>query len=231
MNQEEQYRFRPLDAYQWIKDKALVYIRTKQWIDASQFEEFLIVFESNFVVSLEKVAPLICNELDKGNVQFAVLTVALYEAFIEFHYSEKEAFHYVCIAVNEPIAPFMEQNTEAFLTASEDPFETIVQISKTREQNYFGKSFTFVHRIDDAFGYVLQIKSCLFHEVLKVLGYPFLQSIICQIDCGWIKGIKSDKHGLQFVRPTTFATGTTCQMWFIKKEPTPKIAKNIDDLM
>lgn len=187
------------------------------------FEDFLNAFEDYFEHSLQKVSHLIENELDEGNVQFAVLVVALYEAFLKIGKEEKEAFKYVCFAINEPIAPFMEQNTEAFLTASERPFKAIVEISKAREAYYFGKSFGFERLIDNNYGYVLQIKKCLFHEVLKALEYTFLQRIICQVDCGWIKGIKTDLHNLHFARPTTFATGNTCQMWFIKEEKTEDI--------
>ena len=186
------------------------------------FEEFSNAFEDYFKHSL-KVSHLIENELDEGNVQFAVLVVALYEAFVKIGKEEKEAFKYVCFAINEPIAPFMEQNTEAFLTASERPFKAIVEISKAREAYYFGKSFGFERLIDNDYGYVLQIKKCLFHEVLKALEHTFLQRIICQVDCGWIKGIKTDLHNLHFARPTTFATGNTCQMWFIKEEKTEDI--------
>lgn len=222
MNQDEQYSFSPLDSYQWIKKEAFAYIKSQQWIDEALFEEFSNAFEDYFKHSL-KVSHLIENELDEGNVQFAVLVVALYEAFVKIGKEEKEAFKYVCFAINEPIAPFMEQNTEAFLTASERPFKAIVEISKAREAYYFGKSFGFERLIDNDYGYVLQIKKCLFHEVLKALEHTFLQRIICQVDCGWIKGIKTDLHNLHFARPTTFATGNTCQMWFIKEEKTEDI--------
>ena len=222
MNQDEQYSFSPLDSYQWIKKEAFAYIKSQQWIDEALFEEFSNAFEDYFKHSL-KVSHLIENELDEGNVQFAVLVVALYEAFVKIGKEEKEAFKYVCFAINEPIAPFMEQNTEAFLTASERPFKAIVEISKAREAYYFGKSFGFERLIDNDYGYVLQIKKCLFHEVLKALEHTFLQRIICQVDCGWIKGIKTKLHNLHFARPTTFATGNTCQMWFIKEEKTEDI--------
>ena len=222
MNQDEQYSFSPLDSYQWIKKEAFAYIKSQQWIDEALFEEFSNAFEDYFKHSL-KVSHLIENELDEGNVQFAVLVVALYEAFVKIGKEEKEAFKYVCFAINEPIAPFMEQNTEAFLTASERPFKAIVEISKAREAYYFGKSFGFERLIDNDYGYVLQIKKCLFHEVLKALEHTFLQRIICQVDCGWIKGIKTELHNLHFARPITFATGNTCQMWFIKEEKTEDI--------
>ena len=54
-------------------------------------------------------------------------------------------------------------------------------------------------------------------------SYTDLQRIICQVDCGWIKGIKTALHNLHFARPTTFATSNTCQMWFIKEEKTEDI--------
>ena len=72
------------------------------------FEDFLNTFEDYFKHSLQKVSHLIKNELDEGNVQFAVLVVALYEAFVKIGKDGKEAFKCVCLAINEPIAPFME---------------------------------------------------------------------------------------------------------------------------
>ncbi|GJH40385.1 hypothetical protein RCZ04_09350 [Capnocytophaga sp. HP1101] len=223
MNQEEQYSFSPLDSYQWVKKEAFAYIESQQWIEEVQFKDFLNAFGQCFNGSLEKVSYLIKNELDEGNVRFAILVVALYNAFVKIGKEEKDAFQYVSLAINEPIASFMEQNTEAFLSASDNPFKEMVEISKAREVYYFGKSFVFERRIDDAYGYVLQIKRCLFHEVLKALEHTFLQRIICQVDCGWIKGIKPEQHNLQFVRPTTFATGNDCQMWFVKQEKIKEI--------
>ena len=84
MNQEEQYSFSPLDSYQWIKKEAFAYIKAQQWIDEALFEDFLNAFEDYFKHSLQKVSHLIENELDEGNVQFAVLVVALYEALFSF---------------------------------------------------------------------------------------------------------------------------------------------------
>ena len=145
------------------------------------FEDFSNAFEDYFKHSLQKVSHLIENELDEGNVQFAVLVVALYEAFVKIGKEEKEAFKYVCFAINEPIAPFMEQNIEVFLTASERPFKAIVEISKAREAYYFGKSFGFERLIDNNYGYVLQIKKCLFHKVLKALEILFCKELYAKL--------------------------------------------------
>lgn len=91
MNQEEQYSFSPLDSYQWIKKEAFAYIKSQQWIDEALFEEFSNAFEDCFKHSLQKVSHLIENELDEGNVQFAVLVVALYEAFVKIGKEEDVA--------------------------------------------------------------------------------------------------------------------------------------------
>jgi 4-amino-4-deoxy-L-arabinose transferase and related glycosyltransferases of PMT family len=55
------------------------------------------------------------------------------------------------------------------------PFQTLVQASKEREKHYFGSSFEFERPIDNEYGYVLNIKKCLFHETLKILNRKELQ--------------------------------------------------------
>ena len=57
---------------------------------------FQNAFEDYFKHSLQKVSHLIENELDEGNVQFAVLVVALYEAFVKIGKDAKEAFK-ICV--------------------------------------------------------------------------------------------------------------------------------------
>lgn len=212
------YDFSPLEVFEWIKHGALEHINAKKWLEKSDFEKFTTTFEKQFSDNYNQVESLINNDLDKGNVSFAVLVVSLYEAFLEVGICQKTALRWVEESINAPTYDFVVEGTEKMLDNAENPFASLVQSSKMREQTYFGSSFNFERPIDDEFGYVLRIKKCLFHQTLQRLERTNLQPIICRIDLGWINGIKPEKHGIRFVRPVTFASGKVCQMWFVREE-------------
>jgi hypothetical protein len=104
------------------------------------------------------------------------------------------------------------------LDEAEDAFRALVDVSKHRERDYFGPSFEFERLIDDEHGYVLQIRRCLFHEVLLACGRSELQPLLCRFDMNWSDAIDAQRHHMSFVRPCTFATSTRCQMWFMRTE-------------
>ncbi|MDO4230392.1 MAG: L-2-amino-thiazoline-4-carboxylic acid hydrolase [Capnocytophaga sp.] len=214
----EQYSFSPLEVFHWIKNGALAYIKAENALQQADYKDFEIHFEKQFSDNFPKVKHLIFNELDEGNISFTVLVVSLYEAFLAVGFSEKNAMIWTEKSINEPIYAFMVEGTEKMLDEAENPFKALVQVAKTREKAYFGTSFHFQRPIDDDFGYVLHINKCVFHEILKFLGKTELQPLVCRIDLGWINGIKPEKHGVRFIRPTTFASGNSCQMWFVKEE-------------
>lgn len=216
----EGYSLSPLDVFEWIKNGAFEYIKAKNELGETLFEECRVIFEKRFAVNFPKVESLIKNDLDRGHVSFVLLVASLYEAFLEIGFSDKTALLWTEESINAPTYSFVAEGTERMLDTASNPFEALVASSKMREQSYFGDSFDFERPIDDDFGYVLHIKKCLFYETLKHLNKTELQPLICRIDLGWINGIKPQKHGLRFVRPVTFASGTTCQMWFVKEDLT-----------
>lgn len=208
--------FTPMDSYYWIAQGALDFLREN--LDGEKASQFEKRYRELFDQSTSKVAHLITNDLDKGNVYFTLIAVSTYEALLELGYDEEEAMQLTDDCLNKPMGNYMAMGLRRFLDHADNPFQEIVQASKDREETYFGESFEFERPIDDKYGYVLHIKKCLFHEVLRTLDRKELQPILCKMDLSWINAIDPKNHNMQFVRPVTFATGSICQMWFMQRE-------------
>ena len=208
----------PMDNYYWIENGLFDYLQKMLKKDENYMAAFKESYKTKFIANEQKVKHLIKNELDKGNVYFTLIVVAAYEIFIEMGTPQQEAVLLADACINIPSRQYIIEGTKKMLDCSEDPFQALVKASKERESLYFGKGFEFERAIDHAYGYVLNIKKCLFHETLKILGRKELQPSLCRMDLGWINAIDPEKHNAQFVRPVTFATKNTCQMWFMRKE-------------
>lgn len=207
-----------MDNYHWIAQGVFDYLRKEGVFKNEELEKFKVRYKEKFDTALRQVAYLINNELDKGNVYFVLIAVSAYELFLEQGIPNGEAVLLTDSCLNKPLRKYVIEGTKKLFDDADNPFQRLVQASKEREENYFGSSFEFERPVDHEYGYVLNIKKCLFHETLKVLGRQELQHSLCRMDLGWINGIDPERHHMQFVRPVTFATGNTCQMWFMKKE-------------
>lgn len=194
------------------------YITENQIFNKNKIQEFEEKYRRNFAENFEKVKFLEKNQLDKGNISFAVLIVSVFEAFLASGFPKEKAIEMTDNCVNLPVRETIRLGTKMMLDHSEKPFEAIVEASKIREQEYFGESFDFERVIDSPFGYVLEVKKCLFHLVFNALGKSELLFIACKMDLGWINGIDEEKHFVKFSRPTTYASSSTCQMWWIRQE-------------
>ncbi|WP_418894630.1 L-2-amino-thiazoline-4-carboxylic acid hydrolase [Limibacterium fermenti] len=208
----------PLDNYRLIEQGVFEYLRDEKILETDRLDTFAILYQKKFEALLPKVQSLICNDLDKGNVYFVLITVSVYELFLEQGLSQEEAFVLTDRCINKPLRKYLVEGTRLLLDYSADPFDTLVAASKEREATYFGDSFDFERLMDDSYGYILHIKRCLFHETLRVLGRTGLQPILCRMDLGWINGIDPERHRVQFVRPVTFASADVCRMCFMRKE-------------
>lgn len=165
-----------------------------------------------------RTAGLVENDLDRGNVGFTLLAVAAYEVLAALLPADR-AMALVDACLNEPMRPWVLAGTAAMLDASPDPFVSLTTASRNREADYFGPSFEFERPVDDGFGYVLNIRRCLFHEALRACGRTELQPILCRFDLNWIDAIAPERHHMRFARPSTFATANLCRMWFMRVEP------------
>lgn len=210
--------FSPLDGFYWIENSFFEHLKSTKCSTDKEMKHFMEKYKIHFSKCEKKVSHLIKNHLDKGNVYFTLIAVASYETFLELGIPQTDAILLMDECLTKPSRQYIVEGTKKMLDYSENPFQSIVETSKDRENNFFGESFEFDRPLDNEFGYVLHVKKCLFHSTLKVLEKTELQHSLCRMDLGWINAIEPDKHYLQFVRPVTFATGNTCQMWFMKKE-------------
>lgn len=208
----------PMDAFSWIEKGFFQHLESNKLTTKEQMQIFIDKYKMKFAENEVKVKHLVKNDLDKGNVFFTLIAVAAYDTFLEMGFSKEEALLITDECINKPSRSYIIEGTRKMLDYSSNPYQSLVEASKEREQNFFGESFEFDRQIDNEYGYVLHVKKCLFHLVLKELNRQELQHSLCRMDLGWINGIDPEKHDLQFVRPITFATGNTCQMWFMKKE-------------
>ncbi|GAA2830197.1 L-2-amino-thiazoline-4-carboxylic acid hydrolase [Crossiella cryophila] len=112
-------------------------------------------------------------------------------------------------ALNEPFAEQIAQGTRYALDYAEDAFSTMVAISKTREEHAFGAGFTFHRAADDDREYLLEVRQCLYHEVLKAHDAAELTPVLCEWDESWMGAIDPARHGLTFERRTTLGLGGT----------------------
>ncbi len=220
---DEKHSFSPMDSYRWIEQGVFGYLQEKPVLNDGEQSKFRDIYYQKFESALYRVEHLITSDPDRGNVFFVLITVATFESFLALGITENKAILLTDDCINKPMYNYLVHGIKKQFDESADPFRTLVQSSKDREENYFGNSFEFERPIDDEYGYVLHIKRCLFHETLKVLDRRELQPILCKMDLVWINGIDPERHGMQFVRPVTFATGNICQFWFIRREKLNKM--------
>lgn len=167
-----------------------------------------------------QIEPLVANAMDAANARFTALAVAAYDV-VEPVCGPTKAAAIVEDCLNSPLREDILAGTRGVLDHADDPFTALVAASKQREQSYFGPSFRFERPVDDHDTYVLDVRRCLFHEVLVAAGRGELQPILCRFDLNWADAIEPSRHHLRFVRPVTFASGTTCRMLFTRAEHLP----------
>lgn len=214
----EKHVVSPIEIANWIEQGVFDYLRREEVFKETEIEKLKVAYAQKFKEYLSKVKHLIKNELDKGHVAFVLITVSFFDTLQDYDISENDIFQLTSDCINKPIYHYVLSETKKYFDSVENPFQALIEVSKNREETYFGSSFDFERPVDNEYGYILNIKKCLFYETLTVLDRRELQPILCQMDLGWINAINPEKHLMQFVRPVTFATGNTCQMWFIKKE-------------
>ncbi|WP_433788733.1 L-2-amino-thiazoline-4-carboxylic acid hydrolase [Actinoplanes sp. CA-252034] len=166
------------------------------------------------------IEPLVANTMDAANIRFTALAIAAYDV-VEPVCGPAEAAAIVEDCLNRPLRDDILAGTRGMLDHADDPFAALVDASREREETYFGPSFHFERPLDDHDTYVLDVRRCLFHEVLMAAGRGELQPILCRFDLNWADAIEPERHRLRFVRPVTFASGTTCRMLFTREEHLP----------
>jgi hypothetical protein len=107
------------------------------------------------------------------------------------------------------------------LLLSRDPFKKMIQMSKKRVINNYGKTFEFEYSGDGLNDFTIATKKCFYKDFFDSYGIPVLTRVFCSGDENWFNEIKPDKHGFRFERPTTLGYGgSECPFTFtrVKKD-------------
>ncbi|WP_197284837.1 L-2-amino-thiazoline-4-carboxylic acid hydrolase [Sciscionella sediminilitoris] len=161
------------------------------------------------------------------HLRLTALVAAAYQVLLR-RMPRPDALSLVAEAFHEPMRPYVHDGTRAALDAAEDPFTVITEISRDREENYFGADFSF-SRTEDSSRYLVDVHRCFYVHVLGLAGVPELGTVFCDFDTAWISAIDRDRHGVDFRRPTTIARGgTTCRFHFLRVDPGPQPRTRID---
>ncbi len=165
-----------------------------------------------------RVAYLDRHPADAATIGLAVLLVAAVET-LEPRLGTEPATALVSAAINEPFRDELLAATREHLDAVDDPYAALVGSSRERERVWFGPSFTFTRPVADDDTYVLDVRRCLYHEVLLALGRPELQEHLCRFDLSWADAVDPGRHGATVVRPVTFATGSRWRLVLSRVAP------------
>ncbi|MGW9212658.1 L-2-amino-thiazoline-4-carboxylic acid hydrolase [Embleya sp. NPDC055664] len=164
-------------------------------------------------------AHLIDDEPSRHNLRITLALVAAYR-ILRPHLDRDDAVALVRDAIVEPLGAITESATAAMLDAAPDPFAAIVALSKSREEESFGRTFTFVRPADDDRRYLLDIHRCFYHDVLVANSAPELTPAMCAFDLNWIRAIDPNRHGLRFDRAGAIGHGDThCTFHFHRTDP------------
>jgi hypothetical protein len=149
------------------------------------------------------------------------MTRPAYEA-LRPRLGREEAIAVIRAAFTEPLGPAVRAGTLAMLDAVPDPFQTMVELCKSREREAFGAAFTFRRPADDDQRYYLDVHRCFYHDVLAASSAAELTPVMCAFDMAWIEAIDPDRHGFRFDRVTTIGYGgDCCPFHFTRTPPRP----------
>jgi hypothetical protein len=149
---------------------------------------------------------LIIDEPARYNLRMTLALVAAYE-FLQPRVGRDDALAALRTAFVEPLGDGVREGTRAMLDNVPDPFQAMVEVSKSREVQAFGEGFTFRRPVDDDQRYYVDIHRCFYHDVLVAHSMPELTPVMCAFDKNWIEAIDPDKHGFRFERATTIGLG------------------------
>ncbi|CAM6100088.1 unnamed protein product [Calypogeia fissa] len=80
----------------------------------------------------------------------------------------------------------------------------------------FGKAFSLSHQVSPGI-HKVRVSRCLYHSMFTAEDLPELTPVFCALDRLWFDQLRPQKHGVEFLRPSTLAGGNaSCE--FIVKE-------------
>ncbi len=154
------------------------------------------------------------DEPSQFHLRLMSLLLASYRALSELMPKEG-ALALVKAAMLEPSRQSIQKGVRYALDAATDPMRVLVEASKEREAQFFGRTFTFERPQDDDQAYILHVKRCFYHRFAVANRAPELMQILCEWDWIWAGAIDPAKHGFWFELPTTLGYGDdVCRFCF-----------------
>ncbi|QIS12044.1 L-2-amino-thiazoline-4-carboxylic acid hydrolase [Nocardia arthritidis] len=153
-------------------------------------------------------AHLVIDEPSRWNAAMALALVAAHEYLVP-RLGCAESIAAVQVAFVEPLGDQVRAATRQLLDAAPDPFAAMVELTRARERDAFGPTFTFDHPADDERSYHCDVVRCFYHEVLVANSAPELTTVMCEFDANWIGAIDPAVDGFRFERATTIGRGGT----------------------
>jgi hypothetical protein len=99
--------------------------------------------------------------------------------------------------------------------APKEAFDRIAANFRTRGEERFGATFTYVQEAQDQDRTHITITKCFFNDFLVENGAPELIPVLCALDMVWAGEIEHPRYGVHFERPTTLAAGEdACRFQF-----------------
>ncbi|MBN8949853.1 L-2-amino-thiazoline-4-carboxylic acid hydrolase [Rhizobium sp. 60-20] len=118
---------------------------------------------------------------------------------------------------------WLTDKSRAGLDAAQDPFVMLTDISREREQRFFGTNFAFDRPRDDNAAYHLDVTRCWYVEICIAEGERALAPVFCSFDKAWFKAVNPGRDGFVFRRPTTIANGDDrCRFYFERIANSPR---------
>jgi hypothetical protein len=91
----------------------------------------------------------------------------------------------------------------------------------------FGKGFTLSHHVSPGI-HKARVSRCLYHSVFTAEELPELTPIFCALDRMWFDQLRPQKHGVEFLRPSTLAKGDAACEFIVKKAHLKEMRLNED---
>lgn len=143
------------------------------------------------------------------NLQFVATLVAPYKALKHKATEPTQICALLKEALRQTLEPLSQQFSQQFNTSS-DVFALLVSGSKEKEVHFFGPDFELARSRDDDDGYYLEVRRCWYMKMLALLDASDIGPVFCAFDKSWYEQIDPRKHGVQFSRPQTIASGSDC---------------------
>ncbi|WP_165422865.1 L-2-amino-thiazoline-4-carboxylic acid hydrolase [Ktedonosporobacter rubrisoli] len=158
------------------------------------------------------------DEYARYNLQLTSVVLAAYQVLGDV-WPHAELIALLRHALIDTTRAYVQQMTASSLDQAADPFKTMVAASKAREAHFFGAGFHFERERDDDQAYLLNVRSCFYHNFFVDHEAPELTPLFCDYDANWIEAIDPARHGLRFERPTTIGYGGKfCPFHFYRTE-------------